>query len=270
VSTSSPKYFYATDNWDEAAWIDVISVEYESLVSSYPFGAKLHEISAGGQLRVLDVGCGSAIFPQFLDRTLPDGIQLTCDLLDVSERSLQQAEMVMGQLEHFRAGQSFQALIEDIPGSVSHAAPAYEVIWAIHSLTTVDLERMPYVIDHLLQLLAPNGRMFIYQLAAASSYQILHQIYRERVSDTVPRFMEYEDTQRILDSLSARYEVLALQFDHKLPMDRPEIVENYLRKCVLDESVDTERVFGDVLPRFESNGIYQIPQFVNFISIARP
>ncbi|MFQ5943643.1 MAG: class I SAM-dependent methyltransferase [Anaerolineales bacterium] len=268
MSTQSSKYFYATNSWDEAAWTDVISIEYESLVSAYPFDTKLRETSSGDRLKILDVGCGSAIFPHYLDQTLSDDLHLACDLLDVSQRSLKQAEMVLGELEHFSAGQNIRTLIEDIPEAVPHAEPGYEVIWAIHSFTTVDLEQMSKVIDHLLHLLRPDGRMFIYQLAADSAYQTLHQVYRERVSDTVPRFMEYEDTQRILESLSAEYEVLELQFDHRLPRDQPEVMENYLRKCVLDESVDTEKVFGDVLSRYESGGMYRIPQFVNFLSVS--
>ena len=270
MTTQSPKYFYTTDSWEETAWIDVISVEYESLVSAFPFDSKFREISGEGRLKVLDVGCGSAIFPQYLDQTLTDGIELTCDLLDVSERSLRQAEIVMGELEHFSAGYSIQALIEDIPRALSPAEPSYDVIWAIHSLTTVDVDQMPDVFQHLLRLLAPGGHMFIYQLTANSAYQTLHEVYRARVSNGVPRFMEFEDTRRILESLSVEYEVLELSFDHELPRDRLELVENYLRKCVLDESVDTQRVFGDLLPRFESGGLYRIPQFVNFISISRP
>ncbi|MFQ5921657.1 MAG: class I SAM-dependent methyltransferase [Anaerolineales bacterium] len=270
MTTQSPKYFYTTDSWDEMAWIDVISVEYESLISAYPFETNFRQISSEGRLKVLDVGCGSAIFPQYLDRTLAEGIRLTIDLLDVSERSLRNAEMVLEELEHFRAGRSIKTLIEDIPSALLPAEPAYDVIWAIHSLATVDVEQMPDVFEHLLRLLSPGGHLFIYQLTADSAYQTLHQVYRERVSNGVPRFMEFEDTKRILESFSVEYEVIELSFEHELPQDRPDLVENYLRKCVLDESVDTERVFGDLLPRFESGGLYRIPQFVNFISISRP
>ena len=270
MTTQSPKYFYTTDSWDETAWIDVISVEYESLVSAYPFNTKFGEISGDGRLKVLDIGCGSAIFPQYLDRTLADGVHLDCDLLDVSQRSLRQAEIVMEALEHFSAGRSIPTLIEDIPRALSPAEPSYDVIWAIHSLTTVDVEQMPDVFQHLLRLLSPGGLLFVYQLTANSGYQTLHEEYRARVSNGVPKFMEFEDSQRMLDSLSVEYEVLELSFDHELPRDRPELVENYLRKCVLDETVDTERVFGDLLPRYESGGLYRIPQFVNLVSISQP
>ena len=269
MSAHSPKYFYAADNWDESDWLDIVSVEYEALVSEYPFDSKFREISRRGQLRILDVGCGSAIFSQYLDRTLADDIHLTCDLLDVSERSLQQAHTVLAGLEHFSPGRNITTLIEDIPYALSLQAPPYDGIWAIHSLTTVDLNQMRSVLRHLLELLSEGGQLFIYQLTAASSYQTLHQIYRERLANGIPRYMEFEDTKRILESLQVEYEVVEFSFDHELPLNQPELVERYLRKCVLDETIDAQRVFGDVLPNFEQDGLYRLPQTVNLISVEK-
>ena len=269
MSTRSPKYFYTADSWDESDWLDIVSIEYESLVSAYPFDTKFREIADGGRLAVLDVGCGSAIFPQYLDGTLSDGVHLTCDLLDVSERSLKQAHAALEELKHFRPGRSIRTLIEDIPDALELPIPPYDAIWAIHSLTTVDVDQMQSVFRHLLDLLSDDGQLFIYQLTAASSYQTLHRIYRERISKGVPPFMEFEDTERILESLPVDYEVLELSFDHVLPIDQPDLVEHYLRKCVLDETIDTQRVFGDLLPRFERDGLYRLPQSVNLISVAQ-
>ena len=268
MSTLSPKYFYTADSWDESDWLDIVSIEYESLVSAYPFDAKIREITDGGPLSVLDVGCGSALFARYLEPTLGDGLHLTCDLLDVSDRSLKQAHAVLEELEHFSPGSSIRTLIEDIPDALPLPKPPYDVIWAIHSLTTVEVAQMPSVFRHLLQLLSDDGQLYIYQLTADSSYQILHRVYRERQSKGVPPFMEFEDTERILESLPVDYEVLELSFDHELPIDQPELVEHYLRKCVLDETIDAQRMFADVLPRFESDGRYHLPQFVNLISVA--
>ena len=269
MSTQSPKYFYTTDSWDEKAWIDVVSVEYESLVAAYPFNREFRMLTEKGTLKVLDVGCGSAIFPQFLDAALDDDLHLQCDLLDISTRSLDQAEMVLGEMGHFSAGRKIKALIEDIPHALGTQEPQFDVIWAIHSLSTVDRAGMPAVFNHLLELLMPGGHLYIYQLTARSAYQTFHRVYRERSHNAVQRFMEYEDTERIIASLPAQYDTIELSFDHELPNDQPEILENYLRKCVLDESVDTERVFGDIMPQFESGGGYRIPQYVNFIRITR-
>ena len=268
MSAQSPKSFYTTASWDESHWLNIVSIEYESLVSAYPFDTKFREIADRGRLTVLDVGCGSAIFPQYLDGTLSDDIHLTCDLLDVSERSLKQAHAVLEELEHFSPGSSIRTLIEDIPDALPLPKPPYDVIWAIHSLTTVDVAEMRSVFQHLLQLLSYDGRLYIYQLTADSSYQALHRVYRERTSKGVSPFMEFEDTTRILKSLSVEYEVVELSFDHELPLDQPDLVEHYLRKCVLDESIDALSVFGDVLPGFEIDGGYRLPQSVNLISVA--
>ncbi len=268
MSTQSPRSFYTTASWDESAWLDIVSVEYESLISAYPFNSKFREFSKQGQLKILDVGCGSAIFPQYLDGTLNDDIHLTCDLLDVSERSLEQAHAVLEELGHFSPGRSIPTLIEDIPAALPLSGPRYDAIWAIHSLTTVDVDRMPSVFRHLLQLLSDDGRLLIYQLTADSSYQTLHRVYRERTSKGVLPFMEFEDTKRILESLPVEYEVVELSFDHELPIDQPDLVEHYLRKCVLDETIDAQRLFGGLLPRFEDDGLYRLPQSVNLVSVA--
>jgi SAM-dependent methyltransferase len=267
VSTLSPKHFYTNDNWDESDWLDIVSVEYESLVSTYPFDTTFREIADGGRLAALDVGCGSALFARYLEPTLGDGIHLTCDLLDVSERSLKQAEEVLTELEHFSPGRSIASLIEDIPEALPLSQPTYDAIWAVHSLTTVDVDQMSSVFQHLLQLLSDSGLLFIYQLTADSSYQTLHQVYREQVSNGVPRYMEFEDTKHILELLPVEYQVIELNFDHELPLNQPDLVEHYLRKCVLDETIDAQRVFADMLPRFESDGLYRIPQTVNLISV---
>ncbi len=269
MSTESPKSFYTTASWDESAWLDIVSVEYESLISAYPFDTKFREISDEGRLTVLDVGCGSALFPRYLEPTLGNGIHLTCDLLDVSGRSLKQAREVLTELEHFSPGRSIQTLIEDIPDANSLSGSTYDVIWAIHSLTTVDVDQMPSVFRHLLDLLSDDGQLFIYQLTADSSYQTLHRIYRERISKGVAPFMEFEDTERILKSLPVEYDVLELSFDHELPRNQPDLVKHYLRKCVLDETVDVQQVFDDLLPQFKSDDLYRIPQSVNFISVSK-
>ena len=218
---------------------------------------------------MLDVGCGSALFARYLEPTLGDGIHLTCDLLDVSERSLKQAHAVLEELEHFNPGLSIPSLIEEIPDALPVSEPHYDAIWAIHSFTTVDVDQMRPVFRHLLDLLSYDGQLFIYQLTADSSYQTLYRTYRESTTKRVAPFMDFEDTERILKSLPVEYDVLELNFDHELPIDQPELVEHYLRKCVLDESIDALRVFRDVLPRFESDGLYRIPQSVNFISVSR-
>jgi SAM-dependent methyltransferase len=268
LTAVSSRHFYADAAWDEAAWIDVISIEYERLTDHYPFNQVFARLPRTEPARVLDVGCGTAIFPSYLSEVLTSDIRFTCDLLDISRVSLERAQAVLERLEHFSVVQTYQSAIEDIPRSVSPSQSAYDVVWAIHSFTTVDLQRMPDVYRHLIELLVPGGYFFVYQLTSQSTYQHLHESYRQQ-HPQVERYMEYEDSAQILDSLGVQYEVLPLQFDHRVPHDQPELLQNYLRKCVLDESLDALDFFSDALPFYRHEGGFRFPQTVNLLTISK-
>jgi len=271
LNANSAKYYYTKEAWDLDSWLRVISVEYQELLTNFPFNEKLRSIAENGAIRLLDVGCGTAIFPTFLDPAIGENIQICCDLLDVSDSSLRKASEVLRKLDHFGVNRVYQYLIEDIPTILSGNAGDYDLIWAIHSLTTVDIEKMRAVFVHLLDVLAPDGCIFIYQLTSQSAYQRFHHQYlsHHRHGKNGSPFMEYEDTKKILDSIRARYEVYEMSFHHEIPCYRTDLLQKYLRKCILDDSVDVLEFFRTSLEEFhdEKSSVYKIPQFVNFVVI---
>ncbi len=250
--------YYANASWDVEAWVDVIAVEYESLIAAYPFDEVFR--SLGGSIDLLDVGCGTAIFPGYLDPVLAADIHIRADLLDRSEKSLQRAAAVLTSLEHFAAGDSYQALIEDLP---ELGDSRYEVIWAIHSLTTVDIGRMPGAYERLMNAVKPGGYLFVYQLTAGSAYQKVHGLYR--ASRGGSRYMEFEDSVEMLAAAGYDYEVHELAFDHVVP-DRPEALATYLQKVTLDDTVPVE-IFEPILSEFRRDGAVRFPQTVNLIAV---
>jgi len=44
------KYYYARDAWDVTSWRDVIAIEYEKLIETYPFNEKLRPLSENGDI----------------------------------------------------------------------------------------------------------------------------------------------------------------------------------------------------------------------------
>lgn len=255
---SSSGEFYTNPGWDIDAWVSVIAVEYESLIGAFAFDDMFRAM--GGTIRILDVGCGTAIFPTYLDRVLSDDVRIRADLLDRSRASLNRAAEVLGRLEHFTVGKSFLTRIEDLPALGEHR---YDVIWAIHSLTTVDVDGMPEAVDRLIKALKKGGRLLVYQLTAASTYQRVHAAYRE--SRGGDRYMEYEDTVKLLDAAGYDYEVHELAFDHVVS-DTQEALREYLAKVTLDDSVSPQ-LLEPMLDEFRSRGALRFPQTVNLIVV---
>jgi SAM-dependent methyltransferase len=265
------RHFYSRVNWAEWDWVDLISVEYEELLSIYPFSKMLTSLARDDGVRLLDVGCGTGIFPRFLDPYLDENLRIQTDLLDLSPLSLERCQAVLEGLRHFRVGQSFPIEIESIPRALLPDEHRYDVIWAVHSLTTVELPRMPEVLAHLIQLLAQGGRLLIYQLALASTYQRLHSHYRQhhRVGRKVERFMQAEDTVEILKGLGHQPHVSPLSFEHHVPSNDETVLQHYLRKCVLDETLDAIRLFEPLLESFldKESMAYRFPQTVHLIEV---
>lgn len=257
---SSPQDYYTNPQWEVDSWVDIISVEYESLIRSYPFDEVFRRL--GPAIRLLDVGCGTAIFPGYLDATLSDEIRIKADLLDISHASLISAATVLADLTHFTVGETYRSLIEDLP---RFADGTYDVAWAIHSFTTVALERMPEVYDRLVGALRRGGYLYVYQLTGHSAYQQVHEHYLS--GHTGKRFMEFEDSVEILTSLGLDYDVYELAFDHIVP-DTSEALTQYLRKVTLDETVSVD-FFEPILGSFRDGDVLRFPQTVNLIAVRR-
>lgn len=259
------KDYYKGSAWDENAWVEIIGVEYETLVSAFDFNAAFSDLAQGGKLRLLDVGCGTAIFPRFLDAHLADGLNLQCDLLDISTASIQQAARVLEGLQHFETADQYEMAIEDIPEHLPIQKP-YDVIWAIHSFTTVDRARMPKVFADLRARLKPGGALMVYQLTAESSYQALHKFFaNQRPKIPFEPYMQFEESERILKSLDWSYEVIELKFTHRIPEDDRDKLVGYLRKGMLDDAFEPLDIFRPLLNEYLSEGEYQFPQSVNLI-----
>ena len=273
LNQKSEKNYYTQNTWNENSWKDIIFVEYEKLIDTYPFDENLQSIFKKRNLNLLDIGCGTAIFPSYLDKALSNNIHFSCDLLDISNSSLQQAKQVMDKLDHFNVNQMFNISIEDISTTLSGNKKFYDVILAIHSFTTVDIKKMKNVYKHIYELLAPNGRIFVYQFTNNSSYPYIYNYYLSNHphGKKKTRFMSYEDTKEILESMGVVYEVYELFFNHEIKSDRYDLLENYLRKCILDNSVDVLTFFKPILKKFhdKKSNKFKIPQFVNFIEIKK-
>jgi SAM-dependent methyltransferase len=261
------KDYYLNPAWDLHGWLDIIAVEYEELVAGFPFADRLAKFPAA--IRLLDVGCGTGIFPSYLDKRLPTDIAFECDLLDISAVSLETADRTLSALKRYQVRSLIEASIEKIPERFLETHPPYDVIWAIHSLTTVDRSSMAHVLSRLVSMLAPSGSLFIYQLTAQSTYQKLHKMYLEGHPNgrAAAAFLEFEATVAHLQRQEVPFAVYPFAFDHVVPESQPSLLESYLRKCILDDQVDVLDFYAHILDEYrdEENACYRFPQTVSFI-----
>jgi SAM-dependent methyltransferase len=260
--------FYSQAEWDEQAWIDVIRVEYDRLIEVFDFNT-LHSGKTNGKLGLLDLGCGTGIFARLLDPLLDEGTQFEADLLDISEQSLATCRTNLKELEHFSTSEEFQFPIEAIANGEVPLKSSYDVIWALHSFTTVVVSKMKNVLRVLRTLLSDEGYLLIYQLNAQSSYQKLHKYYLESTGAAGRAYMEAEKTSQILNEIGWDFEVRPFEFAHQIPADDRDALENYLQKVVLDHDVDAINSFETLLPDFLNEDNYEFPQRVSLLVLRK-
>lgn len=271
MSVDPGRDFYRKVLWDPAWWVDIIGIEYQSLLAAYPLAQRLQTQQGEATRHVLDIGCGTGIFPTYLDPALPDNLHLQCDLVDGSPLSLEKARAALSDLPHFSVRNSIEMAIEDLPDQFPPSSGPYDLIWAIHSFTTVQIDRMSEVLAWLPDQLAPGGFVMIYQLGERSSYQTLHRFFRHNypAGDGHSPFMQSEDTRQILEELGISYRSIALTFDHVVPEEEHDRLAAYLRKCVLAPAIDALATFAPLLPQFhdQAEGVYRFPQQVSLLTI---
>lgn len=272
TDNSNPsKSYYQKDKLDLDSWFSVTQVDYEKLIEQYSFD-NLFKAFGKTQLKILDVGCGTAKFPSLLDHKINSNIHLLVDLLDISEYCLQVAQKQYDNLKHFSTDQTYLSTTENIHKSVQKTR-SYDIIWAIHSFCTIDKNQMENVYLYYLDLLQFNGKFLIYQLAKNSSYYKLDNFYLSHYSEpnrTTP-FLASEDLKQILDVLGITYKTISLHFTHRINSHCQNILEIYLKKCVLDHRVDVLNFLKPILQECfdEESNQYQFEQVVDLLIIEK-
>ncbi|NEP88584.1 MAG: class I SAM-dependent methyltransferase [Okeania sp. SIO2C2] len=202
-------------------------IDYEKLIEEYSFN-NLFQGFAKNQLKLLDIGCGTAKFPSLLDEKIDGDINLSADLLDISEYSLQVAQKQFESCQHFSTNKIYLSATENIQQLVEKTN-SYDIIWAIHSLYTVDQNRMADVYLYCLDLLGDNGKFLIYQPAEKSFYHKLYDFYLGYFPESKKStyFLKSEEHKQILDGLGINHENIRLHFFHSISFESINILEIY-------------------------------------------
>ncbi|WP_198012961.1 class I SAM-dependent methyltransferase [Lyngbya sp. PCC 8106] len=269
--SNASKSYYQAENLYLNSWFQVTQIDYEKLIKEYSFN-NLFKGFAKNQLKLLDLGCGTAKFSSLLDKKLDGNIHLLADLLDISEYCLQVAQKQFDSFQHFSTNKTYLSATENLQQFV-YKTNSYDIIWAIHSLYTVDQNRMADVYLYCLDLLGYNGKFLIYQLAEKSSYKNLYSFYLSHYPErkNTRYFLTSEEHQQILDTLGINYENIRLHFSHRINCESKDILEIYLKKCVLDNTLDVLNFFQPILQEYfdRENNQYKFDQVVDLLIIKK-
>ncbi|MEB3294185.1 MAG: class I SAM-dependent methyltransferase [Synechococcales bacterium] len=239
--------YYRKAQLDLDFWFQVAQVDYEELIKKYSFDELFCSLNQD-RINLLDLGCGTAKFPSLLDRAIVSNIHVSADLLDISESCLEIAKSQYNFLKHFKVNKTYLSAIENLHLSIS-GCHDYDVIWAIHSLWTIDKSKVKDMYLYCLSLLKANGKLLIYQLSQDSDYHKFYSFYRDHYlkPDSSTTVLTSEDHQKILDALRVKYEIVKLHFSHKIDAERQDLLKFYLQKCILNEDPDVTGRFHTLL-----------------------
>eukprot|EP00494_Astrolonche_serrata_P028613 UN28880 len=164
--------YYKENSLKLDSWFKVALKDYQELVNNDQFKNIINSFGSE-QVKLLDIGCGTGMFPHLLDKKIDSKIQFSSDLFDVSDYCLKKCHSVFDESKHFQNNETFLSSIENIEITIPKSS-YYDVIWGIHSFYTVDINKIKNVMEHICRLLKNDGTFLIYHASSKSCY---HQLY---------------------------------------------------------------------------------------------
>ncbi len=256
------------------AFYALARLDYELLAGSLDWGRLLAGVAAGrGELRLLDVACGSGKFPEALGRhadlSALAGIRVAYDLLDPSAFSLDEAAAALRP--PFEAAARYESTLEDLDAD----AGPWDVVWATHALYALEPANVDAAATRLLAARAPDGVTFLAQGARDGHYLRVYDAFLDGVrgGEGTP-YVASEDLVDALRTRGAEPQVHRLHYDHVVADADTAVVEGYLQRCLFDDDLTfAELLEAPVIGPYLASthdaeaGVYRFHQEVEMVAL---
>lgn len=259
------------------------SVDYKHLAESIDWKAWLESIqkSVGNQrLQLLDVACGSGKFPMALlsHGSVADASISTIDyaLLDPSSFSISEARKVL--MPPFQAGVNYEMRLQDL----KCVRGSFDLVWATHALYAIPLSELKDALECMINAIGNTedsgviGSGFIAHAKSRSHYLEFYKLFLQAFKqDGVEPFISSEQIISVLTRMGLPLEIKELTYTNGVPEDMEIEVEQYLQRCVFDDTVSLRQMLmnpitGPYLELCQKDGMWQFSQNVDLIFINAP
>ncbi len=265
-------------HWSEAgrsemdAFYRVATLDYRELARAWCWDAFFRERGATrGEVRILDVACGSGKFPAALRAHTSlgglEGPRLVLDLLDPSPFSLREARASLAA--PMVGGRDFECTLQDLPAD----ARGYDVVWAVHALYALPEAELPAGVEAFLRALGPGGLGFVAHATRSAHYLAFYESYLSRFRPQGTPYTSAEAVVRAFRDAGAKVELEPLVYEQVI--DDDSVLEGFLQRCLFDSGLslsDMRRdpVLGAYLEeRRDGRGCSRFRQDVSMIFIRR-
>lgn len=228
------------DHWSEAGRAEMLAFyalateDYRQLAGARDWAADLAGHARDGQVRLLDVACGSGKFPAaLLAAGLPATPVVTVDLLDPSAFSIAEARAALAP--PFVAAGEHEVFLQDFD-----APGGYDVAWATHALYALPPDQLAAGAARMVAALRPGGFGVVAQGSSHSHYLAFYEAYRPAFA---PDVAPYTDAEGVAEALRGAGADVAVQvLDYRTGSADRGVVEGFLQRCAFDDTVSLDEM----------------------------
>jgi hypothetical protein len=220
-------------------------------------------------LEILDVACGSGMFPTALQRVLSEKDKLATinySLLDPSKFAIDETKKKL--IPPFRLSKEFNTRLQDFS-----CVDVFHISWAIHALYAVPKNELKVSLEKFYSSFKGTG--FIAHACSDAHYIKFYNLYiRDCHKGALPAFCSADDIMKIFDFLGIKYNVQYIEYINTAEYHDNLTVEAYLQRCLFDDTISLSDMrkydlIGNYLDCCSSTGKWFFPQRVALIELKK-